>query len=88
MRVEGLPHSLLSLALSRAQMVGDAGMVDDIGGRFDHVLVDEYQVTNRLESSILRRSSDSTAEMMATLPAAVFSGALQCHFRSFEKRPF
>src|SRR4029077_2513857 len=25
----------------------------DIGGRFDHVLVDEYQDTNRLQSSIL-----------------------------------
>jgi superfamily I DNA/RNA helicase len=36
-----------------AQMVGDAGLADDIGGRFDHVLVDEYQDTNRLQSSIL-----------------------------------
>src|ERR1700726_2052354 len=26
---------------------------DDIGGRFDHVMVDEYQDTNRLQSSIL-----------------------------------
>src|SRR5215207_9434232 len=34
-------------------MVGDAGLADDIGGRFDHVLVDEYQDTNRLQSSIL-----------------------------------
>jgi DNA helicase II / ATP-dependent DNA helicase PcrA len=31
-------------------MVGDAGLADDIGGRFDHVLVDD---TNRLQSSIL-----------------------------------
>ena len=30
-----------------------AGLADDIGGRFDHVLVDEYQDTNRLQSSIL-----------------------------------
>ena len=28
-------------------------LADDIGGRFDHVLVDEYQDTNRLQSSIL-----------------------------------
>jgi superfamily I DNA/RNA helicase len=34
-------------------MVGDSGLADDIGGRFDHVLVDEYQDTNRLQSSIL-----------------------------------
>ena len=41
------------LLLYWAQMVGDAGLADDIGGRFDHVLVDEYQDTNRLQSSIL-----------------------------------
>src|SRR5712692_7359624 len=31
------------LLLYWAQMVGDASLADDIGGRFDHVLVDEYQ---------------------------------------------
>ena len=36
------------LLLYWAQMVGDAGLADDIGSRFDHVLVDEYQDTNRL----------------------------------------
>src|SRR5947207_6484590 len=41
------------LLLYWAQMVGDATLADDIGGRFDHVLVDEYQDTNRLQSSIL-----------------------------------
>jgi DNA helicase II / ATP-dependent DNA helicase PcrA len=41
------------LLLYWAQMVGDSGLADDIGGRFDHVLVDEYQDTNRLQSSIL-----------------------------------
>jgi DNA helicase-2/ATP-dependent DNA helicase PcrA len=41
------------LLLYWAQMIGDAGLADDIGGRFDHVLVDEYQDTNRLQSSIL-----------------------------------
>jgi DNA helicase II / ATP-dependent DNA helicase PcrA len=41
------------LLLYWAQMVGDPSLADDIGGRFDHVLVDEYQDTNRLQSSIL-----------------------------------
>jgi DNA helicase-2/ATP-dependent DNA helicase PcrA len=41
------------LLLYWAQMVGDASLADDIGARFDHVLVDEYQDTNRLQSSIL-----------------------------------
>ena len=41
------------LLLYWAQMVADPGLADDIGGRFDHVLVDEYQDTNRLQSSIL-----------------------------------
>ena len=36
-----------------AQTVSDADVTEDIGGRFDHVLVDEYQDTNRLQSSIL-----------------------------------
>ena len=33
--------------------MSDATMADDIGSRFDHVLVDEYQDTNRLQSSVL-----------------------------------
>ncbi|WP_245297030.1 MULTISPECIES: ATP-dependent helicase [Rhodomicrobium] len=41
------------LLLYWAQMVGDASIAEDIGGRFDHILVDEYQDTNRLQSSIL-----------------------------------
>ncbi|KQZ62171.1 ATP-dependent DNA helicase [Rhizobium sp. Root149] len=41
------------LLLYWAQMVSDPGIADDVGGRFDHVLVDEYQDTNRLQSSIL-----------------------------------
>jgi DNA helicase-2/ATP-dependent DNA helicase PcrA len=36
-----------------AQMMEDAELAQDVGGRFDHVLVDEYQDTNRLQSSIL-----------------------------------
>jgi DNA helicase II / ATP-dependent DNA helicase PcrA len=34
-------------------MVSDPGLAGEIGGRFDHVLVDEYQDTNRLQASIL-----------------------------------
>ncbi|NKN38705.1 ATP-dependent helicase [Agrobacterium sp. a22-2] len=41
------------LLLYWAQMVSDPGMAEDLGNRFDHVLVDEYQDTNRLQSSIL-----------------------------------
>jgi DNA helicase-2/ATP-dependent DNA helicase PcrA len=41
------------LLLYWAQMVTDPGLAEEIGGRFDHVMVDEYQDTNRLQSSIL-----------------------------------
>ncbi|MGV8935521.1 MAG: ATP-dependent helicase [Allorhizobium sp.] len=41
------------LLLYWAQTVADPELAADIGGRFDHVLVDEYQDTNRLQSSIL-----------------------------------
>lgn len=41
------------LLLYWAQMVAEPMIADDIGSRFDHVLVDEYQDTNRLQSSIL-----------------------------------
>ena len=42
------------LLLYWAGMVADCALARDIGNRFDHVLVDEYQDTNRLQSSILR----------------------------------
>lgn len=41
------------LLLYWAQMVSDPELADDVGSRFDHVLVDEYQDTNRLQASIL-----------------------------------
>jgi DNA helicase-2/ATP-dependent DNA helicase PcrA len=41
------------LLLYWALMVSDAVLADEIGGRFDHIMVDEYQDTNRLQSSIL-----------------------------------
>lgn len=41
------------LLLYWAQMVSDPGLAGDIGNRFDHVMVDEYQDTNRLQASVL-----------------------------------
>jgi DNA helicase II / ATP-dependent DNA helicase PcrA len=41
------------LLLYWAQTMSDPALADEVGGRFDHVLVDEYQDTNRLQSSIL-----------------------------------
>ena len=41
------------LLLYWAAMMRDPAVADDLGQRFDHVLVDEYQDTNRLQSSIL-----------------------------------
>jgi DNA helicase-2/ATP-dependent DNA helicase PcrA len=41
------------LLLYFAQMMGVADLAAEIGGRFEHVLVDEYQDTNKLQSAIL-----------------------------------
>jgi DNA helicase-2/ATP-dependent DNA helicase PcrA len=41
------------LLLYWAEMMGDDDLAAEIGGRFDHILVDEYQDTNRLQSKIL-----------------------------------
>ncbi len=41
------------LLLYWAQMVSDPELADDIGSRFDHVMVDEYQDTNKLQASVL-----------------------------------
>ncbi|HLZ05253.1 MAG TPA: ATP-dependent helicase [Bradyrhizobium sp.] len=43
------------LLLYWAQLMSDAAFAEEIGSRFDHVLVDEYQDTNRLQSTILLR---------------------------------
>ncbi len=43
------------LLLYWAEMVADAGFAADLGARFDHVLIDEYQDTNRLQAAILTR---------------------------------
>ncbi len=41
------------LLLYWAAMMREPTIAEDLGGRFDHVLVDEYQDTNRLQASIL-----------------------------------
>ena len=41
------------LLLYWAQMMSDPGLASDVGNRFDQVLVDEFQDTNRLQASIL-----------------------------------
>ncbi|HZQ62201.1 MAG TPA: ATP-dependent helicase [Casimicrobiaceae bacterium] len=49
-------HNVLDfddLLLYWAQMAGEGTFAQEIGARFDHVLVDEYQDTNRLQGSIL-----------------------------------
>jgi DNA helicase II / ATP-dependent DNA helicase PcrA len=43
------------LLLYWAEMMNDAELAAELGSRFDHVLVDEYQDTNRLQSKILVR---------------------------------
>lgn len=41
------------LLLYWAELAGDADLGREIGERFDHILVDEYQDTNRLQATIL-----------------------------------
>jgi DNA helicase-2/ATP-dependent DNA helicase PcrA len=41
------------LLLYWAQMMTESSIAQELGARFDHVLVDEYQDTNRLQASIL-----------------------------------
>jgi DNA helicase-2/ATP-dependent DNA helicase PcrA len=43
------------LLLYWAQMMCEPSIAADVAARFDHVLVDEYQDTNRLQASILMR---------------------------------
>lgn len=41
------------LLLYWAGMMADPGIAAEVSGRFDHVLVDEYQDTNKLQASVL-----------------------------------
>ncbi len=40
------------------------GAADELGGRFDHVLVDEYQDTNRIQAGILTRLRGANRNIM------------------------
>lgn len=42
------------LLLFWSEMMSDPQLATEVSGRFDHVLVDEYQDTNRLQSAILK----------------------------------
>ncbi len=42
------------LLLYLYHMLDDTALAESVGGRFDHVLVDEYQDTNRIQAGILR----------------------------------
>src|SRR5438477_323310 len=42
------------LLLYWSHMMAEPNLAEEVGRRFDHVLVDEYQDTNRLQSTILR----------------------------------
>ena len=41
------------LLLYWSYLVAEPALAEEIGGRFDHILIDEYQDTNRLQASIL-----------------------------------
>ena len=59
------------LLLYWAEMLADAALACEVSGLFDHVLVDEYQDTNRLQASILQRASAPTgaaSPLSATTP--------------------
>ena len=49
------------LLLYWAQMMTASSIAEDVSGRFDHVLIDEYQDTNKLQASILLTSSRPVA---------------------------
>lgn len=45
-------------------LLEDAHMRETLGGRFDYVLVDEYQDTNRIQADILRRLREKNRNIM------------------------
>jgi DNA helicase II / ATP-dependent DNA helicase PcrA len=44
---------IVLLLLWWAQMMSEPAIAEEIGGRFDHIMVDEYQDTIRLQATIL-----------------------------------
>src|SRR3984893_1630712 len=63
------------LLLYWAQTMSDPALAGDIGSRFDHVLVDEYQDTNRLQSSILLalKSDGCVLTVVGDVPQSIYS---------------
>ncbi|WP_225782264.1 ATP-dependent helicase [Xenophilus sp. Marseille-Q4582] len=53
------------LLLAWAEMMGEPALAAHVGARFDHVLVDEYQDTNRLQAQILLRLKPDGAGVTA-----------------------
>ena len=53
------------LLLYWAEMLSDKEVAREIGGRFDHILVDELQDTNRLQAKILLRMKPDGRGLMA-----------------------
>ncbi|MDA0577042.1 MAG: ATP-dependent helicase [Verrucomicrobia bacterium] len=53
------------LLLYWAELLTDSTLARDIGGRFDHILVDEYQDTNSLQARILGGMATGGARIMA-----------------------
>jgi DNA helicase II / ATP-dependent DNA helicase PcrA len=64
------------LLLYWAQTMSDPALADDIGGRFDHVLVDEYQDNNRLHEAA------HAARALSAPPHRSFVGVVAGHFTS------
>ena len=61
-------HNVLDyddLLLCWSEMMGEGALAAQIGARFDHVLVDEYQDTNRLQAEILVRLKPDGAGVTA-----------------------
>ncbi|HOJ40792.1 MAG TPA: ATP-dependent helicase, partial [bacterium] len=52
------------LLLYWEQLLVDDRMADEVGGRFDHILVDEYQDTNLIQGNILRRMRRKNKNIM------------------------
>jgi DNA helicase II / ATP-dependent DNA helicase PcrA len=57
------------LLLYWAQMMSDAELADDVGGRFDHVLVDEYQDTN--PATVARGADDVICVVCTAAPGTL-----------------
>jgi ATP-dependent exoDNAse (exonuclease V) beta subunit len=52
-RLHELPRRSFSQTARDETQTTAVNLAAEIGGRFDHILVDEYQDTNRLQSKIL-----------------------------------